>query len=146
MAKLDNLMEQSAAELQLQAALAKAAELRTLISADKASGSNHAELKLQETFFQLWKKGQVILKKDDAKRLYEATAEKLRGKNIVHAKNHLVALFTDIQSDSFFDEVKPKKAKAPSGETADVFSPSLAEVNDTRSLDEVLGQAGTGAV
>ena len=146
MAKLDNLMEQSAAELQLRAALAKVSELRDSVNKGKADGISHAELKLQEAFLPLWKKGQVILKKDDAKRLYEAASEKLRGKNIVHARNHLATLFTDIQGDSFFDEVKPRKARAASGETADAFDTPLAEVNDTRSLEEVLGNGVGSAV
>lgn len=145
MAKLDNLMEQSAAELQLRAALAKVSELRDSINKDKADGISHAEIKLHEAFLPLWKKRLLVLKKEDAKRLYEAAAEKLRGKNVVHARNHLAALFADVQGESFFDEVKPKKTKPASAEPADAFDTPLAELTDTRSLEEVLGQAGTGA-
>lgn len=138
MAKANNVMEQSAAELQLKAALAKVSELRSLINVEKTEGMSHAEKKLQEEFLSLWKSGNLILRKDEAKRLYEATVLKLRGKNVVHAKNHLATLFSDNQGDSFFEDTKPKKAQAASTEGAESFAAALdplAGLSDSRSLD-----------
>ncbi len=141
MAKAKNVMEQSAAELQLRAALAKVSELRDAVNVGKTNGISHAEIKLQETFLVLWKKGNLVLKKEDAKRLYESTTEKLRGKNIIHAKNHLNTLFSDIQGSSLSEEVKPKKTKSSgiSENFVDAFGSPLVELSDTRSLNEVLG-------
>lgn len=148
MAKANNVMEQSAAELQLKAAMAKVAELRDLVNVGKTEGMSHAEKKLQEVFLALWKSNDLILRKEEAKRLYDATAVKLRGKNVVHAKNHLATLFSDNQGDSFFDEVKPRKNKSASTEGSEKFvdalDTSLAEISDSRSLDEVLGNTAAG--